>query len=90
MKPTYDYNKLNKPLSEKENEVLKLIIKDFSNQDIADIFGTTLICTKKQVSSIMEKLGVRSRVGIVIWYYEELLKERKWTSEVKTHTPQES
>jgi len=50
------------PLSERELEVLQLIARGDSNQEIADRLVITLDTVKRHVTHIFEKLGVHNRV----------------------------
>jgi LuxR family transcriptional regulator, maltose regulon positive regulatory protein len=53
------------PLSERELEVLRLIARGDSNQEIADRLVITLDTVKRHVTHIFEKLGVHNRVQAV-------------------------
>jgi LuxR family maltose regulon positive regulatory protein len=53
------------PLSERELEVLQLISRGDSNQEIADQLVITLDTVKRHVTHIFEKLGVHNRVQAV-------------------------
>jgi LuxR family transcriptional regulator, maltose regulon positive regulatory protein len=53
------------PLSERELEVLQLIARGDSNQEIADQLVITLDTVKRHVTHIFEKLGVHNRVQAV-------------------------
>ena len=53
------------PLSERELEVLQLIARGDSNQEIADRLVITLDTVKGHVTHIFQKLGVRNRVQAV-------------------------
>jgi LuxR family maltose regulon positive regulatory protein len=53
------------PLSERELEVLQLVARGDSNQEIADRLVITLDTVKRHVTHIFEKLGVHNRVQAV-------------------------
>jgi DNA-binding NarL/FixJ family response regulator len=53
-------------LSRREVETLRLMAGGHSNRDIAEAFGTTEGTVKNHVSSILSKLGVRSRTQAVL------------------------
>jgi LuxR family maltose regulon positive regulatory protein len=53
------------PLSERELDVLQLIARGDSNQEIADRLVITLDTVKRHVTHIFEKLGVHNRVQSV-------------------------
>jgi len=54
------------PLTERETEVLRLMVAGHSNREIADTFGMSEGTVKNHVSSILSKLGVRDRTRAVI------------------------
>jgi DNA-binding NarL/FixJ family response regulator len=53
-------------LSRREVETLRLMAGGHSNRDIAEAFGTTEGTVKNHVSSILSKLGARSRTQAVL------------------------
>ena len=58
-------NSINKPLSERELEVLNLLARGASNQEIADGLTIALSTARKHVSNIIAKLGVKNRTQAV-------------------------
>ena len=55
----------NKPLSERELEVLRLLVTGASNEEIAKVLSIALTTAKKHVSNIIRKLGVNNRTQAV-------------------------
>jgi LuxR family maltose regulon positive regulatory protein len=53
------------PLSEREQEVLRLIQQGYSNQDIAGKLVISLGTVKRHISNIYAKLGVSSRTQAI-------------------------
>src|SRR2546428_11768903 len=53
------------PLSKREQEVLHLLVRGASNQDIAEELVVTLDTVKRHVSNILSKLGVSNRTQAV-------------------------
>ncbi len=53
-------------LTDRETEVLQLLARGHSNGEIAGTLYTSVGTVKDQVSSILSKLGVRSRVEAAI------------------------
>jgi LuxR family maltose regulon positive regulatory protein len=53
------------PLTDREREVLSLVVAGLSNREIADRLTVTLGTAKRHVSNIYAKLGVHSRVQAV-------------------------
>jgi len=52
-------------LNKREMDIVKLLLKDRSNKEIADILGLSLNTVKGYMKILMRKLGVSSRAGIV-------------------------
>ncbi|MDT0320174.1 response regulator transcription factor [Streptomyces millisiae] len=58
------------PLSERELQVARAIARGRTNQEIAGELFISLSTVKGHVSAIQGKLGVRNRVGIAAWAWE--------------------
>jgi len=65
VEPASDHDSLVVPLSERELEILQLIYKGLSNQEITEQLFITLHTVKKHSSNIYAKLGVSSRTQAV-------------------------
>jgi LuxR family maltose regulon positive regulatory protein len=57
---------LAEPLTERELEVLRLIARGASNQEIAERLVVTLNTVKKHTSNLFGKLGVASRTQAIV------------------------
>lgn len=60
-------------LTDRENEVLKLVAEGRSNGEIADALVVAEQTVKSHVSSIFAKIGVRDRAQAIIFSYEHSL-----------------
>ncbi|MEU8347499.1 response regulator transcription factor [Spirillospora sp. NPDC048832] len=61
------------PLSDRELEVVRALARGRTNQEIAAELFISLSTVKSHLSGIQTKLGVRNRVGIVTWAWENRL-----------------
>jgi DNA-binding CsgD family transcriptional regulator len=52
-------------LSDRELEVVRLLVKGFTNQQIADGLGISIETVRKHVSKALEKTGTKTRAGLV-------------------------
>jgi DNA-binding NarL/FixJ family response regulator len=66
MEPRFDNMTAAETLSDKEVEVLRLMAGGFSNREISNAIHKSEGTIKNQVSSILEKLGVRDRTQAVL------------------------
>lgn len=57
-----------RPLTVREEEVLALIGKGMSNQEIADTLYVTERTARTHVSNLLTKLGLSSRTQAALWY----------------------
>lgn len=60
-------------LSPTEKNITILVIKGFSNQEIADLRGTSESTVKSQMSSIFRKSNTSSRNQLVTWMLEDVI-----------------
>jgi DNA-binding NarL/FixJ family response regulator len=58
------------PLSDRELEVVRSLARGRTNQEIASELFISLSTVKSHLSGIQTKLGVRNRVGIAAWAWE--------------------
>jgi DNA-binding NarL/FixJ family response regulator len=58
------------PITNREREILVGLAKGWSNRELADNFFLSEGTVKTHVSSLLSKLGLRSRVQAVIYAYE--------------------
>ncbi|WP_380278413.1 LuxR C-terminal-related transcriptional regulator [Kitasatospora purpeofusca] len=53
-------------LSDRQEEVLHLLVLDLSNQEVADRLGITERTVKAHVAALMDRLGVDSRLRLAL------------------------
>ena len=61
------------PLTEREAEVVVTVAQGLTNAEIAAQLHISLSTVKFHVSSLMDKIGARNRVQVVVWAYETRL-----------------
>ena len=54
-----------RPLTDRQQQILALAVRGFTNQDIADQMSVSLITVKKQFSDIFLRLGVSNRAEAI-------------------------
>jgi non-specific serine/threonine protein kinase len=57
-------------LSDREREVVRLVMRGLSNREIADELIVTRKTAEAHVGHILTKLGLTNRVQIATWGYE--------------------
>jgi DNA-binding NarL/FixJ family response regulator len=57
-------------LTEREADVVALIARGLSNEEIAQQARITRATVKTHVSNVLAKLGLTSRLQVVVWAYE--------------------
>ncbi len=63
-------------LTQREREVLALVVAGLTNKGIGRQLGTTERTVRNQLVSVYQKLGVSSRVGATVWYVrQEAMKQ---------------
>jgi DNA-binding NarL/FixJ family response regulator len=58
-------------LSERELDVVRLMARGLSNEEIASAAFISRATVKSHVSSVLAKLGLTSRLQVVVWAYEQ-------------------
>ncbi|WP_344472725.1 response regulator transcription factor [Nonomuraea monospora] len=61
---------VNDPLTERELDVVRLVARGRTNQEVAGELFVSLSTVKTHLGSIQAKLGVRNRVEIAAWAWE--------------------
>lgn len=60
----------NVPLTEREKEVLQLIVKEYSNQEIADELFISIRTVEGHKHNLIEKTGAKNVAGLVLYAVE--------------------
>jgi DNA-binding NarL/FixJ family response regulator len=58
------------PLTDRELAVVQLLARGLSNDDIATAAMISRATVKTHISNVLTKLGLTSRIQIVVWAYE--------------------
>ena len=66
-------------LTEREREVLRLVVVGKSNKEIAQALKVTERTVEFHVSNVLGKLGLTSRVEVVVWVKKHKLCDH-WAS----------
>ncbi|MGL5826407.1 MAG: response regulator transcription factor [Nocardioides sp.] len=64
-----------RPLTEREVEVVRLLARGLSNDEIAAAASISRATVKSHVSNILVKLDLASRLQIVVWAYERRIAD---------------
>lgn len=59
-------------LQESESALIRLVVGGYSNHEISRFLRTTEHVVKNRVKAIYDKLGLSSRIELVIWNHERL------------------
>ena len=59
-------------LSERENELLYLVAEGFNNKEIAEKMYLSEGTVRNYLSALLEKLELRDRTHLAVYYYKEL------------------
>ncbi|GAA3985061.1 response regulator transcription factor [Thermobifida alba] len=63
------------PLSARETEVVRAVARGLTNQEVADQLFISLSTVKSHLSSIQSRLGLRNRVEVAAWAWENRLMD---------------
>ncbi len=61
----------NTNISERENEIICLVAKGFSNKEIADTLYLSEGTIRNYLSTILDKLELRDRTQLAVYYYKQ-------------------
>lgn len=61
----------NTNISERENGIICLVAKGFSNKEIADTLYLSEGTIRNYLSTILDKLGLRDRTQLAVYYYKQ-------------------
>ncbi len=64
---SHHVRELSLPLSQREREVLKFVVKGLSNKEIAVSMGLSPSTVKRHVENILRKLHVKNRVDAAVY-----------------------
>ena len=67
---------LGRALTDREKEIVALVAKGRTNDEIATLLGIAYSTTKNHIAHIFNKIGARSRGDIIIYYYIPSIKTK--------------
>lgn len=73
--PTTQYSERASLLTERERNILHMLAKGHSNQEISDALAISVGTVKNHISSILGKLDVRDRTQAALWAVQHLEHE---------------
>ena len=66
--------KTSKLLNERENELLYLVAEGYNNKEIAEKMYLSEGTIRNYLSLLLEKLNLRDRTQLAIYYYKDLVE----------------
>ena len=66
--------KASKLLNERENELLYLVAEGYNNKEIAEKMYLSEGTIRNYLSLLLEKLNLRDRTQLAIYYYKDLVE----------------
>lgn len=72
IKSPASFNYADYDITEKDYEIITLVAKGFSNKEIASQLHLGEGTVRNYLSTILEKLNLRNRTGLAIFYYQHL------------------
>lgn len=64
-----------KGLSNREQEVLQLIVQGFNNKQIANSLYISEHTVKNHITNIFQKLGISDRAGVIAYFYKQKINQ---------------
>jgi DNA-binding CsgD family transcriptional regulator len=58
----------NRALNNTEGRVVELVAQRLKNNEVAEVMGTTRYVIANYLRAIYDKLGLRNRVELALWY----------------------
>ena len=74
-KNEFNYDKYD--ISDKEKEIIEYVANGLSNKEIAEEIFLTEGTIRNYISIILEKLELRDRTQLAVFYYQNMLKKQK-------------
>ena len=73
-KAEFDYAQYE--ISEKEQGIIELVAEGFSNREISEKLFLSEGTVRNYISSVLEKLNLRDRTQLAVFYYKNVRNER--------------
>lgn len=71
-KDTFDFNKYD--IQEKERAIIEQVARGYSNKEIAETLFLSEGTVRNYISTILEKLSLRDRTQMAVFYYQNIKK----------------
>lgn len=69
-KDVFDFTKYG--INEKEYEIIEWVAKGYSNKEISEELFLSEGTVRNYISSILEKLSLRDRTQLAVYYYQNI------------------
>ena len=68
---------MNNDFTKMQKFVLKLLADGFDNASIANALKIKIPTVKMHIGNLFKKTGMKSRLGLVVWYYKKVNQEQE-------------
>jgi len=65
------HERLDSPLTDREQEIALLVGQGLSNKDIADLLHISTITVRHHLTNLFQKLGISTRLKLLRWVHQK-------------------